>query len=307
MDRKTVYARVIDCGIMPTTFVYDLDQTVALAKTLYDGGIEIIELLQRTPMAPRAIAAVKAAVPGMLVGAGTVTTVEKARIAADAGADYLVTPFYNQTLVDWCNARDIAIVPGCATITEVSQGYDSGLRMFKYFPIKQLGGAEAIRQIGEIYSDARYVITGGIHYEDVFDYAAVDRIAAIGTVCMMPQALIAARDWPQIAELTRKTVAASLGFELAWAGEDTLDLLGLFSRNRSAVPEVPEGIRDLEPKRSVGLYVNSVPRALAYFRRRGVTAAVLSGDVLGPTVADVKLPGFAEPVRLVARSAAYRA
>ena len=90
MNGSEVYRRIIESGIMPTTFVYDVAETVSLSRTLHENGIRVIELLQRTPDALRAVGAVKEAIPGMVVGAGTVRTLEAAKEAAAAGADFMV-------------------------------------------------------------------------------------------------------------------------------------------------------------------------------------------------------------------------
>lgn len=315
MDSSAVYKRIGECGVMPTTFVYDVEETVCLAKTLNDNGIHVIELLQRTPGALEAIGAVKKAVPDMIVGAGTVRALATAEQAAAAGADYIVTPYYDQSIVDWCSGRGKAIIPGCATITEVSHGYQSGLRCFKYFPIKQLGGVEVIRQISEIYSDARYVVTGGIGYDDLLEFAPNPYIAAVGTVCMMPRERIEAHDWEGIAALTRRAVAGSLGMEVAYIGRKEPDLAGrgladvlcLYAQARSGAPEIPESIRNLAGDPVAGVYANSLIRALAFFRGFGLEGEVLvTGDEMTPVVADVQMPVLGGRLRLVARHYVYK-
>lgn len=315
MNNSAVYKRIAECGVMPTTFVYDIEETVFLARTLNENGVHVIELLQRTPSALKAIGAVKKAIPDMIVGAGTVRALETAEQAAAAGADYIVTPYYDQNIVDWCNGRGEAIIPGCATITEVSYGYQSGLRCFKYFPIKQLGGVEVIRQISEIYSDARYVVTGGITFDDLLEFAPNPYIAAVGTVCMMPRERIEAHDWEGIAALTRRAVAGSLGMELVYidrkgldpAGRGLADVLCLYTQARSGVPEFPESIRKLTGDPVAGVYTNSLIRALAFFRGFGLEGEVLvTEEERTPVVADVQMPVLGGKLRLVARHYVYK-
>lgn len=315
MKRGAVYERIAECGIMPTAFVYDVEETVCLARTLDRNGVHVIELLQRTPGALAAIPAVRAAVPGMIIGAGTVRALETAERAVAAGADYVVTPYYDQGIVDWCNERGVAVIPGCATVTEVSHGYQSGLRCFKYFPVKQLGGVEVIRQISEIYSDARYVVTGGVGYEDLLEFAPNPYVMAVGTVCMMPRELVAAHDWSGIAGLVRKAVAGSLGLEIAYVGRGRLDaagsglaeLLCFYARARNRAPEIPEEIRNLAGEPAAGFYANSLVRALAFFRGFGLEGEVLVWeDEMTPVVADVQMPVLGGRLRLVARHYVYK-
>jgi len=313
LNKIEIYTKILECGIMPTTFVYDIAETCKLAQTLYDGGIHIIELLQRTPQAREALSAVKKAVPEMIVGAGTVLTVKTAEEAVQCGTDYVVSPFYDQNIVDWCCDHNVAVVPGCATITEVSRGYNSGLRCFKYFPVKQLGGAEVIRQISEIYNDARYVVTGGITFDDLTEYAQSKYVGAIGSVCMMPQELINAHQWTQITQLTKKAVAASLGFELAYVKADVdttaaglLSMICDFSLVRSKIPDVPAKVKGNAEGYIAGIYTNSIVRALAYFRRHGIVGKVLTNEKDGtPVVAEIEIPAWGK-LQLIARHYIYR-
>lgn len=315
MDCLAVYQRIREAGIMPTTFVYDIAETVDLAGTLYENGIHVMEILQRTPDALGAIEAVKRQLPGMLVGAGTVLTAETAEMAAGAGADYLVTPYYSQEIVDWCNRRRMAVIPGCGTVTEVSRGYQSGLRCFKYFPAKQLGGAEAIRQISEIYNDVRYIVTGGMDYDDLLEFSPIKHVAAVGTVCMMPRELIRAHSWAEIGENTRKAVAGSLGLELAYVSSGSLspavtalaDMLRIYSHERHQVPEIPQSIRNLGGSHAACFYTNSLERALAFFQTyRAEWEILLREDDGSPVVADLRLPILGETIRLVSRYYIYR-
>lgn len=315
MNKSAIYQGIREAGIMPTTFVYDAAETVNLARTLYENGIHVIEILQRTPDAIDAVKAVKEQIPNMLVGAGTVLTTEMAEAAADAGSDYIVTPYYNQEIVDWCNRQEMAVIPGCGTITEVSRGYQSGLRCFKYFPAKQLGGPEAIRQISEIYSDARYIVTGGMDYGDLMDFSPIKYVAAVGTVCMMPRELIEARRWDEIGERARKAAAISLGLELAYVSDGSFppvvaaltDMLRIYSHERHQVPEVPQNIRSLGGPHAACFYTNSLERAMAYFRRYGPEWEVfLREDDGNPVAADFQLPMSGGRVRLVSRYYIYK-
>lgn len=315
MNKSAVYQGIREAGVMPTTFVYDTPETVKLAGTLYENGIHVIEILQRTSGAIDAVKAVKEQIPNMLVGAGTVLTVEMAEAAASAGADYIVTPFYSQEVVDWCNRREMAVIPGCGTITEVSRGYQSGLRCFKYFPAKQLGGPEAIRQISEIYSDARYIVTGGMDYGDLLEFSPIKYVAAVGTVCMMPRELMEAHSWDEIGERTRKAVASSLGLELAYVSDGSLspvvmvltDMLRIYSHERHQVPEIPQRIRSLGGPHTACFYTNSLERAMAFFRRYEPEWEVLLREDDGsPVVADLQLPIPGGRIRLVSRYYIYK-
>ncbi len=305
MNRLEIYQKISECGILPTTFVYNIEDTVQLAKVLYQTGIRVIELLQRTPQALEAIKKVKEALPEMTVGAGTVLHIDKAEQVRSYGVDYIVCPYYHQEIVDWCNEHGMAVIPGCATITEVSRGYDSGLRFFKYFPTNQLGGIEVIRQISEIYSDARYVATGGITMEQLFSYSASKHICAVGSVCMMPNELIEARAWDAIAELCKKSVAGSLGMSLVYSGGADAVFnreIQHFECGRCGYRSFPDELFQIGGRVDRGYLVNSVERALAYFRDLGMTETILMRDPDGtPEVADLLDDTNGTRLRFVAR------
>ena len=305
MKKSEAYRKISECGILPTVFVYDLSDTVTLARTLYENGIRVIELLQRTPNALEAIRLVKERVPGMTVGAGTVLDPKGAERVFANGADYVVSPYYHQEIVDCCNEYDTAVIPGCATITEVSRGYDSGLRIFKYFPTNQLGGLDVIRQISEIYADARYVATGGITMEQLYEYSASKYICAVGSVCMMPQALIRAQDWAGIAALTRKAVAGSLGLSLIYdAGQGSAfnEELQLFESGRSDTGSVCGDFFTLGEQPARGMCTNSIERTLAHYADRGMRGEILRRDTDGtPVLADMLDEKTGTRTRLIAR------
>ena len=127
MKVSEVYQKITNSGIMPTVFVYSVEDTVELAKTLQANGVHVVELLQRTQDALEAIRVVKERVPGMIVGAGTVLNTETAESVYRMGADFIVSPYYHQNIVDRANAHELAVIQGCANISEISLGYDKGM------------------------------------------------------------------------------------------------------------------------------------------------------------------------------------
>ena len=289
---------------MPTVFVYNIDDTVALAKTLHANGVHAIELLQRTPPALEAIRIVKEKVPGIIVGAGTVLNTEIAAKVYEMGADFLVSPYYHQDIVDWANAHDLAVIPGCGTVSEISRGYDSGLRYFKLFPANQLGGPAMIRQISEIYNDARYIPAGGISFEDTKEYCKSKFVAAVGTVCIMPSALIEAHKWDEIAYLTRKTISVTLGMSLVYAAgmSDAVSEMGLLLEDVKEGCKVPAEIFEMGEKPELGFCTYSIERAISYYGDRGMTGTVIKRTADGlPAVADLVDNTTGKRIRLVAR------
>lgn len=304
MKTSEVYQQITNSGIMPTVFVYSIEDTVELAKTLHANGVHVVELLQRTPDALEAIRAVKEQVPGMVVGAGTVLNPEIAENAYRMGADFIVSPYYHQDIVDWANAHELAAIPGCASISEISRGYDSGLRYFKLFPANQLGGPAMIRQISEIYNDARYIPAGGITFEDTKEYCKSKFVAAVGTVCIMPSDLIAAHKWDEIAVLTRKTISAMLGLELVYSAGvcSALGEAGRFLEEYKEGCKVPLELFETPDAPELGFCTYSIDRAMSYLCGEGTTGTVIRRTTDGlPAVADLTDLATGKRIRLAAR------
>ena len=281
-------------GLLPTTFVHNVAAVVHLSDILERNGVHVMEILLRTPEAMSAIPAIKDRHPNMAVGAGTVLSIDQAADAAAAGADFIVSPYYNQELVDWCVGHSMAVVPGVGTITEVSWGYASGLRTFKFFPGNQLGGAEGIRQISEIYADVRYIPTGGLGMKDLAAYSACPAVLACGGTYMQPEELLEAERWDAVEALVRQAISISLGLSVARlagpCGQLAGVLAGLITPQPASAPSATEGDA---PK--LILHTNSAERAASYFRTYGFPSTVLTRNALGiPTaiVLDDTLHGY---------------
>ena len=165
---------------------------------------------------------------------------------------------------------------------------------------------DVIRQISEIYADARYVATGGITMEQLYEYSASKYICAVGSVCMMPQALIRAHDWEGIAALTRKSVAGSLGLSQIYSagrGSAFNEELQLFESGRSGSGPVCDDFFTLGERPERGLCTNSIERTLAHFTDRGMRGEILRRDTDGtPILADLVDEKSGARTRLIART-----
>ena len=167
-------------GLVPLAVLDDAESAVPLAKALHAGGIDTMEITFRTDCARDAIAAVKRDVPGFLPGAGTVLTVGQAQDAVQAGAEYIVTPGFDEEIVDWCIGNGVPVVPGCATATEVQRGVKKGLAVLKFFPAERYGGVKTCASLAEPFRTVKFLPTGGIGLDNLSDYADKDFIFAVG-------------------------------------------------------------------------------------------------------------------------------
>ncbi|MGB1249532.1 MAG: bifunctional 4-hydroxy-2-oxoglutarate aldolase/2-dehydro-3-deoxy-phosphogluconate aldolase [Candidatus Promineifilaceae bacterium] len=192
-------------GIVPVVAIEDAADAVPLGQALLDGGLPCAEITFRTAAAADAIKAMSNAFPDMLVGAGTILTVEQAEQAAAAGAKFIVTPGFDAAVVDWCLANDMPITPGVMTPTDINQALAKGLTLLKFFPAEVAGGIKAIKAIGGPYVGVKFIPTGGINANNLTDYLNVPSVVACGGSFMVKKQLIAAG---QFEEITKRAQGA---------------------------------------------------------------------------------------------------
>lgn len=273
-------------GLIPVIKIDDAEKAVPLAKALCDGGLPAAEVTFRTAAAKDAIAKMSAAFPEMLIGAGTVLTTAQVDEAVAAGAKFIVSPGLNPKVVRYCLDKEIPILPGCATPSDMEQAIELGLSVVKFFPAEANGGLKSIKAMSAPYTQLRFMPTGGVNEQNLGDYLAFPKIIACGGSFMVNDALINAGDFAAITELTRKAVSIVMGFELAHVGVNAnsssealaiANLLGtMFSfpvkEGNSSVFAGPVEVMK-EPYRApnghVAIRVNDLSRAMAYFTRKG--------------------------------------
>jgi 2-dehydro-3-deoxyphosphogluconate aldolase/(4S)-4-hydroxy-2-oxoglutarate aldolase len=205
-------------GLVPVIKIEDAADAVPLCQALCEGGLPVAEITFRTAAAEEAIRRVRAALPGTLLGAGTVLTVDQARRALDAGATYLVSPGLNPTVVGWAVKNGVPILPGCATPSDIEAALGFGLKAVKFFPAEALGGLKLIKAMSAPYGGVSFVPTGGIDEKNAGEYLAFDRVLAIGGSWMAPSDAIRAKDWARITHLAAEAVKCVLGLKLQHIG-----------------------------------------------------------------------------------------
>lgn len=205
-------------GIIPVVAIDDANNAVPLARALMEGGIPCIEITFRTNAARDAMRQISAGVPEMLMGAGTVLTVEQARMAIECGAKYIVSPGLNRKVVEYCLAGNIPVTPGVATPTEVEAAMELGLEVVKFFPAEAMGGLAYLNAIGAPYKAMKFIPTGGIDESLLLSYLKSSRVHACGGSWMVKSDLIAAGKFDEIRSLSAKAVAAMLGLHVAHVG-----------------------------------------------------------------------------------------
>lgn len=208
-ERTTVLEQVGAIGIVPVIVIEQASAAVPLAQALLAGGIDCIEITMRTAAALDAMRAIRDAGLAMLLGAGTVITIEQAEQALDAGARFLVSPGYDAEFVDWCLSRDVPVLPGAVTPSEIMAARKQGLRVVKFFPADVYGGVKAIKALSSPFGDMKFMPTGGIDLATLPDYLRLPAIHAVGGSWIASKAQISAGKFDEISQIARASLAVA--------------------------------------------------------------------------------------------------
>ncbi len=144
--------------------------------------------------------------PEMLVGAGTVLTVEQVEQAIEAGAKFIVSPGFDPEIVDYCISKNIAVFPGCVTPSEAAQAVKRGMKVVKFFPAQQFGGVSTVKALAAPYTTLKFMPTGGVNMENLESYLSCDKVIACGGSWMVKSELIESGQFEKIRQMTRQTV-----------------------------------------------------------------------------------------------------
>jgi 2-dehydro-3-deoxyphosphogluconate aldolase / (4S)-4-hydroxy-2-oxoglutarate aldolase len=192
--------------VIPVVVLDDAAVAVPLARALVAGGLPAIEVTLRTGAALETIAAIAAAVPEAVVGAGTVTTAAQIDAARDAGARFLVAPGQTPALLDALQASALPFLAGIATASDLVALRERGITTAKFFPAEAMGGTATLKALGGPFPEMRFCPTGGIDAARAPAYLALPNVACVGGSWMVPPAALAAGD---LAAVTRAATAAA--------------------------------------------------------------------------------------------------
>jgi 2-dehydro-3-deoxyphosphogluconate aldolase/(4S)-4-hydroxy-2-oxoglutarate aldolase len=195
--------------VIPVMVIHKLEQAAPLARALMAGGLRVLEITLRTPVAMEAIRAISREVAGAIVGAGTVTRGEELAAVADAGAVFAISPGLTAELLEAANQGPIPLIPGNATVSELMTGMALGYDHFKFFPAEAAGGVKMLQAIAGPFPQVTFCPTGGITSANYREYLALKNVACIGGSWVAPQEAIGRGDWERIVELTREAVENS--------------------------------------------------------------------------------------------------
>jgi len=195
--------------VVPVMVTHKLEHAVPLASALLAGGIRVLEITLRTPVAVEAIGAIAREVPGAIVGAGTVTSVAELEAVAAAGAVFAISPGLTPELLDAANRGPIPLIPGIATISELMTGMARGYDHFKFFPAGPAGGVKMLQAFAGPFPRVTFCPTGGVSAANYREYLALDNVACVGGSWVAPQEAMDRGDWARITALAREAVAGA--------------------------------------------------------------------------------------------------
>ena len=194
-------------GVVPVVVLNDAKDAAPLAKALCEGGLPCAEVTFRTDAAEESIRVMHEAYPDMVLAAGTVLTTEQVDRAVAAGASLIVSPGFDPEIVDYCISKNIEVVPGIVTPSELAQAVKRGLTRVKFFPAEAAGGLKMIKAMCAAYTNVRIMPTGGINAKNISEYLECDKIFCCGGSWMVKGDMIKAGEFDKIKDMTAEAVS----------------------------------------------------------------------------------------------------
>lgn len=279
-----VLEKIQKIGIVPVVVINDAKDAAPLGEALCKGGLPCAEVTFRTDAAEESIRIMSEAFPEMLIGAGTVLTIEQVDRAVAAGAKFIVSPGLNPKVVKYCIDKGITVTPGTTNPSDIEQAIELGLEAVKFFPAEAAGGLQMIKAMAAPYTKMKFMPTGGINAKNINEYLAFPKILACGGSWMVSGELVKAGAFDKITELTKEAVMTMLNFKLVYVGincdseGEAVDVADAFS-----------GLLGMEMKENIAIGTNNVARAVSYLESQGVEFAMETAKYAGDDMKDVYL------------------
>ena len=220
-----ILEKIGELGIIPVVKIEKAEDALPLGRALLDGDLPIAEITFRTSAAEESIKILTKELPKLLVGAGTVLTVEQVKEAVSAGAQFIVSPGFNPRVVDYCIKNSIPITPGINNPTQIEMALERGIEVVKFFPAEASGGLPLLKSMSAPYAGIKFIPTGGINLNNLCSYLSDNKVLACGGSWMVKADLISSGNFAEITRLTKEAISTMLGFEFAHLGinEETKD------------------------------------------------------------------------------------
>jgi 2-dehydro-3-deoxyphosphogluconate aldolase/(4S)-4-hydroxy-2-oxoglutarate aldolase len=199
--------RLASAPVVPLIGEDDADVAVATAEALAAGGLSVIEVVMRSDGAQRGMEAILARTEGLIVGAGTVLTLDQAKSVRDSGAQFIVSPGLVDEIAEFCLDEGMPFYPGTMTAGEVQRAFALGLREVKFFPASLAGGVPMLKAFGAVFREMRFMPTGGVSAGNLAEFLALPHVLACGGSWLTPKDALANGDYAAITQLASEAVA----------------------------------------------------------------------------------------------------
>jgi 2-dehydro-3-deoxyphosphogluconate aldolase / (4S)-4-hydroxy-2-oxoglutarate aldolase len=209
MIMSDVLAIVENSRVLPIVAIRDAKDAMPLADALKAGGLPLVEVTFRTKAAEEAIGIISSR-GDMLVGAGTIVTVEQAGKALDAGAKFMVSPGLDVEIVKFCLDKGVPITPGICTPTEIMAAMKLGLSILKFFPAEAYGGLKTLKAISAPLASVKFIPTGGVNTKNLAEYLAFPKVLACGGTWLATSEMIEQGKFEEISRLCKEAVAIAM-------------------------------------------------------------------------------------------------
>ncbi|MGN8388434.1 keto-deoxy-phosphogluconate aldolase [Helicobacter pylori] len=193
--------------IVPVVVVENIKDAVPLAQSLIEGGIPIIEVTLRSSCALEAIELIAKNVPKMRVGAGTILNLTQLEQAQNRGAEFLISPGLTIKLLEHAKKKDMPLIPGVSSSSEVMQALELGYNALKFFPAEYCGGVKLLNAFNGPFKGVKFCPTGGISVDNMRSYLALENVVCVGGSWLTPKNLIQNKEWDKITEICKRALA----------------------------------------------------------------------------------------------------
>ncbi|GAA8075458.1 bifunctional 4-hydroxy-2-oxoglutarate aldolase/2-dehydro-3-deoxy-phosphogluconate aldolase [Helicobacter pylori] len=193
--------------IVPVVVIEDIKDAVPLAQSLVEGGIPIIEVTLRSSCALEAIELIAKNVPKMRVGAGTILNPTQLEQAQNRGAEFLISPGLTIKLLEYAKKKDMPLIPGVSSSSEVMQALELGYNALKFFPAEYCGGVKLLNAFNGPFKGVKFCPTGGISADNMHSYLSLENVLCVGGSWLTPKNLIQNKEWDKITEICKRSLA----------------------------------------------------------------------------------------------------
>ncbi|WRG19354.1 bifunctional 4-hydroxy-2-oxoglutarate aldolase/2-dehydro-3-deoxy-phosphogluconate aldolase [Helicobacter pylori] len=206
MQDKTIEVLQIS-PIVPVVVIENIKDAVPLAQSLIEGGIPIIEVTLRSSCALEAIELIAKNVPKMRVGAGTILNLTQLEQAQNRGAEFLISPGLTIKLLEHAKKKDMPLIPGVSSSSEVMQALELGYSALKFFPAEYCGGVKLLNAFNGPFKGVKFCPTGGISADNMRSYLDLENVLCVGGSWLTPKDLVQNKEWDKITEICKRALA----------------------------------------------------------------------------------------------------